>query len=222
VRTKDKRNWGRKATSTIIMQPGWVTYVLAVSDPGVTEIQEICNSLLKERISDVITSSSHFTLRLLSERREDSLIAEGWMKKTPCHVTINTTITMPSITGCTYRRPNQPNVLQTASRESIPDLKETLVELTVGCSPLWICVFITKITHKLILVPNVLHTNDAFTDHRGHALRLQQEQVLLSCRHGQSHPAYADQQPGDTSTVQEVGDCKAKQPPEHSKWPDRT
>jgi hypothetical protein len=45
-----------------------------------------------------------------------------------------------------------------------------LVELTVGCSPLWICVFITEITDKLILLLDVLHTNDAFTDHRSQAL----------------------------------------------------
>jgi hypothetical protein len=78
---------------------------------------------------------------VLSKGRNDSLIAESWIQEKPCHVTIDTeaslTIARPDIVaGQPKRQPSRPYVLQMASRETFPVLKEVLEKLTQGRSAL--------------------------------------------------------------------------------------
>jgi hypothetical protein len=70
-------------------------------------------------------------------------------------------------------------MLQTASGESLSNLKEALVELTLGWSPVCIWVLFTEIMGELILELNILHTYDAFMDLGRHMLQLDQEEVSL-------------------------------------------
>jgi hypothetical protein len=99
-------------------------------------------------------------------------------------VTINTgacvTISRPNIaTGWPERKPDLCYRLKMASGESLLRLKEALVKLTLGQSPMSISVFVAEITDDFILTLDVLHTYDAFMDLGSHTLRLSQEEVSL-------------------------------------------
>jgi hypothetical protein len=61
-------------------------------------------------------------------------------------------------------------MLQTASGEALPILKETLVELTLGWSPIGIWVLVTEITDGLILGLDILRIYNAFLDLGRHML----------------------------------------------------
>jgi hypothetical protein len=62
-------------------------------------------------------------------------------------------------------------MLQTASGEALPILKEALVELTLGQSPIHILVLIAEITEELILRLDILHTYVVFVGLGCHMLR---------------------------------------------------
>jgi hypothetical protein len=84
-------------------------------------------------------STPHFTLNVLAERGGDTLIAEGWVRDKLCLVTIDTRVSvtiarLDIIAGQPEMKPSWPYVLQMMSRETIPILKETLVQLTLGWS----------------------------------------------------------------------------------------
>jgi predicted aspartyl protease len=62
---------------------------------------------------------------------------DGWIQEKPCRVTIDTgasvTVARPDIVaGLPERELSRPYVLQTASGETIPVMKEARVELTIG------------------------------------------------------------------------------------------
>jgi hypothetical protein len=63
-------------------------------------------------------------------------------------------------------------VLKIASGETIPVVKEALVELTLGRRALSIWVFVTEITDELILGLDVLRAYNASLDLGRHLLRL--------------------------------------------------
>jgi hypothetical protein len=69
--------------------------------------------------------------------------------------------------------------LQTDSGETIPVLKEALVDLTPGQRALSFCVFVADVTDKFILGLNVLRAYDASVNLGRHLLRLGQEEVTL-------------------------------------------
>jgi len=99
-------------------------------------------------------------------------------------VTIETgasvTIARPDIVaGKPERKPSRAYVLQTASGETLPVLKEALVELTLGQRALRIWVFVVEVTDEFILGLDVLRAYDASVDLRRHLLRLGQEEVTL-------------------------------------------
>jgi uncharacterized protein (DUF1684 family) len=84
-------------------------------------------------------------------------------------VTIDTgasvTIAWPNIvTGHFERKPNRAYILQKASGETIPVLKEAVVELTLGRETLRIWVFVAEITDEFILGLDVLQAYDASVD----------------------------------------------------------
>jgi hypothetical protein len=69
-----------------------------------------------------------FIMNVLARRTNGSLIAEGWIQDKPCRVTIDigasVTIVRPDVAGQPERKPSRPNVLQRASEETTPILKE--------------------------------------------------------------------------------------------------
>jgi hypothetical protein len=90
------------------------------------------------------------------------------------------TIARPDIVaGQPERKPSRPYVLQTASGETIPLLKEALVELTLGRRALRIWVFVAEVTDEFILGLDVLRAYDAFVDLGRHLLLLGQEEVTV-------------------------------------------
>jgi hypothetical protein len=110
-------------------------------------------------------------------------------------------------------------------RKDPPILKEALVELILGQSPIWIWVYIEEIMDKFILGLDVLHAYDVFLGLGRHMLHVS--------RSGRGIPmnipdttlliwSYGGQWPGDTSTMQESADNTAREPPGSSKWPSRT
>jgi hypothetical protein len=99
-------------------------------------------------------------------------------------VTIDTgasvTIARPDIvSGRPERKPSRAYVLQTASGETLPLLRETLVELTLGQRALRIWVFVAEVTDEFILGLDVLRAYDASVDLGRHLLRLGQGEVTL-------------------------------------------
>lgn len=62
------------------------------------------------------------------------------------------------------------------SWETLPILKEALLELTMGHSTTHISVFIMGKTNEFILELDVLHTYDTFIELGCHVLRLGQEE----------------------------------------------
>jgi hypothetical protein len=128
--------------------------------------------------------SPRFTLQVLTNGSDDSLIAEGWIQGRPCRVTIDTgasvTIARPDIAaGQPWRKPSRPYVLQLASGETIPVVKDAQVELTLGRRALKIWVFVAEITDEFILGLDVLRAYDASVDLGRHVLRLGREEVTL-------------------------------------------
>jgi hypothetical protein len=58
------------------------------------------------------------------------------------------TIVRPDITAeLRERKPNRPYILQTASRETLPVMREVLVKVALGRSALRIWVFVAEITN---------------------------------------------------------------------------
>jgi hypothetical protein len=63
------------------------------------------------------------------------MIADDWVQDKPCRVSIDTSTTVARpdvVAGLPERELSQPYVLQTASDETIPVVKEAHVELTMG------------------------------------------------------------------------------------------
>jgi hypothetical protein len=89
------------------------------------------------------------------------------------------TIARPDIFGQPERKPSRAYVLQTSSGETIPVVKEALVELTLGQRALRICVFVAEVTDEFILELDVLRAYDASVDLGRHLLRLGQEELTL-------------------------------------------
>ena len=90
------------------------------------------------------------------------------------------TIVRPDIVaGRPERKPSRAYVLQTASGETLPMLREALVELTLGQRALSIWVFVAEVTDEFILGLDVLRAYDASVDLGRHLLRLGQEEVTL-------------------------------------------
>jgi len=83
------------------------------------------------------------------------------------------------LAGKPERKPSRAYVLQMASGETIPVLKEALVELTLGQRALRIWVFVAEVTDEFILGLDVLWAYDASVDLGRHLLRLGQEEVTL-------------------------------------------
>jgi predicted aspartyl protease len=74
---------------------------------------------------------------VLAELAKGSLNADGWVQEKPCRVTIDTgasaTVARPVIVaGLPERELSQPYMLQTASGDTMPVMKEAHVELTMG------------------------------------------------------------------------------------------
>ena len=83
------------------------------------------------------------------------------------------------VTGQPERKSSTAYVLQTASGETIPVLKEALFELTLGRRALRIWVFVAEVTDEVILGLDVLRAYDASVDLGRHLLRLGREEVTL-------------------------------------------
>jgi hypothetical protein len=95
-------------------------------------------------------------LNILDQGTHDSLVAEGWIQGKPFRVTIDigasVTIARPDIVaGQPERKPSRVYVLQTASEETIPELKEAPVEPTLGRRALRVWVFVAEVTDDFIL-----------------------------------------------------------------------
>jgi predicted aspartyl protease len=100
-------------------------------------------------------------------------------------VTIDTgasaTVARPDIVaGLPERDLSWPYVLQTASGEMIPFVKEALVELTIGRRTLRSWVFVADITDDLILGLDILRAYDASVDIGRRMLRLGQDEVPVT------------------------------------------
>jgi hypothetical protein len=119
-----------------------------------------------------------YTLSVSEKHNHDSLQAEGWIGEKPCLVTIDAgasvTITRPHITAGLPEKD-----LQMASEETLPILKETLVEVTLGQSPIYNWVFVTHILNMFILGLDVMLSHDTSMDLRRHELQLGNEEVPL-------------------------------------------
>ena len=90
------------------------------------------------------------------------------------------TIARPDmVAGQPEKKPSRACVLQTASGETIPVLKEALVELTLGRRALRIWVFVADVTDEFILGLDILRAYDASVDLGRHLLRLGGEEVTL-------------------------------------------
>jgi hypothetical protein len=99
-------------------------------------------------------------------------------------VIINTgasvTIAQPdTVAGQPERKLSRAYILQTASAETIPVLKEALIELTLGQRTLRIWVFAAEITDEFILGLDVLRAYNVSVDVGRHLLRIGQEVVTL-------------------------------------------
>lgn len=71
-------------------------------------------------------------------------------------------------------------MLLTTFGEAFSTLKEALVKLTLGQSPVHIWELFEKITDWLILGPDILRIYNAFVDFRRHLLRPEEEEVSSS------------------------------------------
>jgi hypothetical protein len=125
-----------------------------------TEARETNKTQCKEGTASVTTSTP--LLHELVQRGENSLYTKCRIRGKPCLMTdtgASVTITWPDIVvGLPERKQSRLHSLQKASWETLPVLKEALVELTLGQKPLHIWVFITEITDEFILRLDFLHT----------------------------------------------------------------
>jgi predicted aspartyl protease len=92
-----------------------------------------------------------------------------WIQEKPCRVTIDTgasaTVARPDIVaGLPERELSRPYVLQTASGETIPIVREAHVELTMGRRTLRSWVFIADIKDDFILGLDILRAYDTSVD----------------------------------------------------------
>jgi predicted aspartyl protease len=97
-------------------------------------------------------------------------------------VTIDTgaseTVARPDVVaGLPERELSQPYVLQTASGETMPVMKEAHVKLTIGQRTLRSWVFVADIADDLILGLDILRAQDASVDIGRRVLRLGQDEV---------------------------------------------
>jgi hypothetical protein len=126
-------------------------------------------------------------VNVLAKWTEDSLITDGWIQERPCRVIIDTgasvTIARPDlVAGLPERKPNLSYVLQTASGETIPVMREAHVELTLGRRPVRIWMLVADITDELILGLDVLRACNASVDVGRRVLRIGREVSLCNRR----------------------------------------
>jgi predicted aspartyl protease len=123
----------------------------------------------EEGVSESSITPPRFALKVLAKWAKGSLTADGWIQEKPCRVTIDTgasvTIARPDIVeGLPEKELSRPYVLQTASGETIPVVKEARVELTIGRRTLRSWVFIAYITDDFILGLDILRDYDSSVD----------------------------------------------------------
>jgi predicted aspartyl protease len=128
-------------------------------------------------VSESSITPRRFTLKVLAEWAKGSLTADGWTQEKPCRVTIDTgasaIVARPDIVaGLPERKLSRPYVLQTASGETIPVVKEARVKLTIGRRTVRSWVFVADITDDLILGMDILRAYDASVDIGHRVLRL--------------------------------------------------
>jgi hypothetical protein len=83
------------------------------------------------------------------------------------------------VAGWPERQPNPGFTLQTVCGESLPTLKEVLLNLTTGRRPLRMWVFVADITDEPISGLDLLRAYDASVDKECQTLRLAEEEVSL-------------------------------------------
>jgi predicted aspartyl protease len=122
-----------------------------------------------EGVSEPSIKPPRYAVKVLAEWAKGSLIADGCIQERPCRVTIDTgasaTVTRRDIVaGLPERELSQPYMLQTASGETIPAMKEAHVELTMGQRALRGWVFVADIADDFILGLDILWASDASVD----------------------------------------------------------
>jgi predicted aspartyl protease len=127
---------------------------------------------------------------VLAEWAKGRLTADGWIQEKPCRLTIDTgasaTVARPDIVaGLPERELSRPYVLQTASGETIPVVKEAHVELTMGRRTLRSWVFVADIK-DFILGLDILRAYDASVDIGCRVLRLGRDEVPVRETHTES------------------------------------
>jgi predicted aspartyl protease len=110
------------------------------------------------------------------------IVADSWIQKRPCRVTIDTgpsaTVARPDIVaGLPERELSRPYMLQTASGETIPVVKEARVELTIGRHTLRSWVFVADIADDFILGLDLLRAFNASVDIGRRVLQLSRDEV---------------------------------------------
>jgi hypothetical protein len=132
--------------------------------------------------SESSVTPPRFTVKVLAEWAEGRLTADGWIQERPCRVTIDTgasvTVARPDIVaGLPERELSRLYVLQTASGETIPVVKEAHVVLTLGRHTLRSWVFVADIMDDFILGLDILRAYDASVDIGRRVLRLGRDEV---------------------------------------------
>jgi hypothetical protein len=133
-------------------------------------------------LSESSITHPRFTVKVLAEWGKGSLTADGWIQERPCPVTIDTaasaTVARPDIVaGLPEMELSRPYVLQTASGETLPVVKEAHVELTIGRRTLRRWVFVADITDDFILRLDILRAYDASVDIGRRVLRVGRDEV---------------------------------------------
>jgi predicted aspartyl protease len=133
-------------------------------------------------VSESPIKPPRYAVKVLAEWAKGSLIADGWVQEKPYRVTIDTgasaTVARPDIVaGLPERELSQPYVLQTASGETMPVVKEAHVELTMGQRTLRSWVFVADMADAFIMGLDILRANDASVDIGHRMLRLGQDEV---------------------------------------------
>jgi predicted aspartyl protease len=133
-------------------------------------------------VSEPSITPPRFTVKVLAEWAKGRLTADGWIQEKPCRVTIDTgasaTVAIPDIVaGLPERELSRPYMLQTASDETIPVVKEAHVELTIGRCTLRSWVFVADIMNNFILGLDILRAYDASVDIGRRVLRLGRDEV---------------------------------------------
>jgi hypothetical protein len=94
------------------------------------------------------------------------------------------TIARPDVAGQPERKLSRPYVLQTASSETIPAVREASAEQTLGRRTVRIWVFVADVTDEFILESDIRRAYDASVDVGRHVLRLGQEEVPVRSAYG--------------------------------------